>query len=579
MNEEIHNVKAKTEQEETTVKKDIDYDTLLSSAGELGRYQILLMLSTFPFYFFGVNVYFSQLFMTEVPQQHWCWIPELINLTQNERRNLAAPKDQSDRFGYAHCEAYNANWTEVLANGSLPNATTTEPCKNGWEFDRTDIPYPTISSDFEWVCDKKSYQATAQAIFFSGSVVGGILIGWMADKYGRVPATILSNLLGFVGGISSTFVMNFTEFAICRFIMGMAYDSCMLIPYLIVLEYTAPKYRSILANSSFGIFFSLFATSYPFLALACGHWKTLSLVSSLPLALAVLAPLFLPESPMWLLSEGRIEEVISKIQVIARINRKQIPPTLIEQFKQTIQKEDKENQLGFYEVFKRPLLRRNMLLICLVYMTSLIVFDGLFRNLDQLQFDFFYSFAASSATELPSVLLCAFIMDILGRRWLAVIVLTINSVASVLTMFVKSGVSSVVCAVIARFVINMALNTSLQWSAELLPTPVRGSGVSYIIICGNIGIILSPYITYLKVYRVWLPYVIFGCLAIIGAVISSALPETAGKELPQTFDDAETLARTKHFWQMPCCRAKENKSKSQGEMNRGLELSDSGDNV
>lgn len=66
-------------------KKATDFDDLLPYVGEFGLYQKILFLLMIPFAFFVAFVYFSQIFMTLVPEQHWCWIPELANLTIEER--------------------------------------------------------------------------------------------------------------------------------------------------------------------------------------------------------------------------------------------------------------------------------------------------------------------------------------------------------------------------------------------------------------------------------------------------------------------------------------------------------------
>lgn len=110
----------------------IDFDTLLPFAGEFGLYQFLIFLSTMPFYAYGVFVYFSQIFITEVSPNHWCWIPELENLTAMERRNLTIPTDENSRFGYSQCTSYVANWSEVLKTGERPNSDwKVAPCENG----------------------------------------------------------------------------------------------------------------------------------------------------------------------------------------------------------------------------------------------------------------------------------------------------------------------------------------------------------------------------------------------------------------------------------------------------------------
>ena len=62
-----------------------EFDDLLPHIGEFGIYQKLLFLMMIPFAFFVAWVYFTQIFLTITPEQHWCWIPELANLTQEER--------------------------------------------------------------------------------------------------------------------------------------------------------------------------------------------------------------------------------------------------------------------------------------------------------------------------------------------------------------------------------------------------------------------------------------------------------------------------------------------------------------
>ncbi|XP_047543799.1 carcinine transporter-like [Vanessa atalanta] len=556
--------------DESNSNKEINYDELLSSAGEFGLYQIFLFCLTFPFYIFGVFAYYTQLFLTEVSPNHWCWIPELENLTQIERRNLAIPLDSSSQFGYSHCESFVANWSEVLLADQKPNETwTRQSCQYGWEFNKTEIPYPTISSELGWVCDKNSYQATAQAIFFVGSIVGGFVVGWVGDRFGRLPAATLSNLIGCVAGIVSIYANNFLQFSICRFLLGMSYDNCMMMTYLLVLEYVAPKYRTIIANLPFAIFYTIGATALPWIALACGHWKTISLATSIPMALAILAPFIIPESPRWLLSKGRIDEAISKVVTIGRVNKQEVPLKLIEQFKVS-NYNNKEENTSIISMLKITKLRKNFICMCLVYMCSLSVFDALVRSIGGLEFDFFLSFTLVSFTEFPSLVLVSFILDITGRKWTCIVALLVSCIFSVLTAFIGSGLPSVLCAIISRFAVNMACNITTQWAAEILPTNVRGSGASIVHICSYVGIFISPYIIYLRNFITWLPLVIVGFIALLGALLALTLPETAGIDMPQTFDDTVNMIDGQKFFDIPCLR--KNKTKDVGNVNLSFEM-------
>ncbi|XP_053604141.1 carcinine transporter-like [Plodia interpunctella] len=541
-----------TENNVTNTEDEVDYDKLLSTAGKFGLYQIILFISTFPFYLYGVFMYYSQLFMTEVSPNHWCWVPELENMTELERRTLAIPLDSNAHFGYSQCKVYSANWSEVLRTGVRPDESwETIPCQHGWEFNKSEIPYPTISSELGWVCDKNSYQASAQAIFFIGSTVGGFIVGWIADRFGRLPAIVVSNVIGCVAGLASTFARNFIEFSICRFFTGMSYDNCMMMAYLIILEYVAPQYRTLLSNLSFALFYSASAVAMPWIVLASGHWKTISIVTSVPLALAVLSPFFIPESPRWLLSKGRTDEAVEKILTIGRVNKKEIPLKLIEQFKSSVSNAKKEDNYSAVELLKRPTMRVVFIAICIVYMCCMIAFDGLIRCLKQLEFDYFISFSLVSFTEFPSMVLTAFILDWTGRRWLTVVMSMASCVFSIMIAMVDGEIASVVFAVIARFCVNIACSAATQWTAEILPVSVRGSGVSVVHICGYIATVLSPYIAYLDTYIYWLPLVLIGCIAAGGGLVALLIPETANKDMPQTFEDAERLVKTAKFWEVP----------------------------
>lgn len=70
---------------QATQQRVIDFDDLLPYIGEFGRYQKILFLLMIPFAFFVAFVYFSQIFITLVPEQHWCSVPELAHLTSEQR--------------------------------------------------------------------------------------------------------------------------------------------------------------------------------------------------------------------------------------------------------------------------------------------------------------------------------------------------------------------------------------------------------------------------------------------------------------------------------------------------------------
>lgn len=77
--------------ETTALRSKLEtFDDILPYVGDFGRYQWLLLLALLPYSVAYAILYFSQFFLTLVPQEHWCRVEELIslNLTQDERYNF-----------------------------------------------------------------------------------------------------------------------------------------------------------------------------------------------------------------------------------------------------------------------------------------------------------------------------------------------------------------------------------------------------------------------------------------------------------------------------------------------------------
>lgn len=85
----------------------------------------------------------------------------------------------------------------------------------------------------EWVCDKAALPSVAQSVFFCGAILGGLVFGWVADRYGRIPALTGTNIVGFAAGVGTAFVTNFWQFSLCRFLVGMAFDNCFTMMYIL----------------------------------------------------------------------------------------------------------------------------------------------------------------------------------------------------------------------------------------------------------------------------------------------------------------------------------------------------------
>ena len=92
-----------------------------------------------------------------------------------------------------------------------------------------------------------------------------------------------------------------------------------------------PNYRT-MAGMMICLFFAVALMILAGLAYIFNDWFSLALVTSVPFVSLWSYWFFVPESPRWLLSYGRIDEAEAVIQNIARWNKKTIAPDFVRQF-------------------------------------------------------------------------------------------------------------------------------------------------------------------------------------------------------------------------------------------------------
>ena len=89
-----------------------DFDDILKHVGGWGPFQYLLVIIFFPFNIFLGYVYLSPILTLFTPP-HWCLVPELMNMTREERKHLAIPQDKDGAGGFSQCSQYLVDWSQV----------------------------------------------------------------------------------------------------------------------------------------------------------------------------------------------------------------------------------------------------------------------------------------------------------------------------------------------------------------------------------------------------------------------------------------------------------------------------------
>ncbi|ALC44123.1 CG5592, partial [Drosophila busckii] len=522
----------------------LTFDDILVYVGEFGRYQKCLFCCMIPFEFIWCTVYLSQIFTILVPD-HWCRIPELSSLSKEDQLKLAIPNGDSKK-DFDRCRMYDVNYTQLLEdNVSIADKDWPKKHCNDWVYDKKQVPYDTIAMQYNWVCDDYALGAYTVTIYFVGSIVGAIIFGYTTDHCGRIPALMLANTCGLVGGVLSAFCKGFSTFAGARFVVGMAYDYCCTPIYILIMEIVGPKYRTFITQFTIAVFFTPIACLLPWLAILCNDWRIFTLATSIPIACALILYFAISESPRWLISAGKIDKGMAIIRKAAKRNGKNIPEDVLVPFEKCCHliyaKEQTRNQNTVIDLFRTWRRCRITFILILIWMITSLVYDAHVRIITDLGPDIFITFSVACTTELPAGLLPLFLLDVVGRRNMTFAVFIICAIGSLAAGFLENIWLVATAAIIGRFGATIAYNIGLQWAAEILPTVVRGQGVALVHIMGFVASLMSPLVVYLEHYSKIAPMMIISGLSIIAVILAIFLPETKNIELPQTLQDAESM--------------------------------------
>jgi MFS transporter, SP family, arabinose:H+ symporter len=161
--------------------------------------------------------------------------------------------------------------------------------------------------------------AMASALY--GTVVGSLLGGWPADRFGRKATLLWIGVLYFVGAVGSGLATNVVIFILARVIGGFGIGISTVVAPMYISEIAPPKHRGQLAgmfqfNIVFGILIA-YVSNALLAGIGANAWRWMLGVAAFPSLIYALFCMGLPESPRWLLS--RKEDREAALQVLQRI--------------------------------------------------------------------------------------------------------------------------------------------------------------------------------------------------------------------------------------------------------------------
>ncbi|VAX26842.1 D-xylose proton-symporter XylE [hydrothermal vent metagenome] len=181
-----------------------------------------------------------------------------------------------------------------------------------------------ISGTTSWL--EKVYELSSFWLGFTvtsaliGTIIGAIIIGKPADKYGRRNTLFIVAVLYFISALGSAFAWDWYSFLFFRFIGGIGVGGASVVSPMYIAEISPAKYRGrLVAITQFNIVFGVllaFFSNYIITELNLGavEWRWMFGVEAVPAAIFFILLFKNPLSPRWLVANDRINEAKTVIE-------------------------------------------------------------------------------------------------------------------------------------------------------------------------------------------------------------------------------------------------------------------------
>jgi sugar porter (SP) family MFS transporter len=136
----------------------------------------------------------------------------------------------------------------------------------------------------------------------AGAALGAAVAGSFGDRYGRRPVLIVNALLFGVFAVLTGMANGLLLFLLARFVVGVAVGIASMLTPLYIAELAPPKIRGALVTlNQLAIVTGIVVAYYvDYLFAGSANWRGMFISAVIPSAIFLVALLFLPESPRWL---------------------------------------------------------------------------------------------------------------------------------------------------------------------------------------------------------------------------------------------------------------------------------------
>jgi len=358
----------------------------------------------------------------------------------------------------------------------------------GFDFAVISGALPFLQKDFGLDAYWEGFATGSLAL---GAIVGCLIAGNLADKYGRKPGLLLAASIFAISSLGMAFSPSRDFFIASRFAAGIGVGMASMLSPLYIAEISPASFRGrMVAINQLTIVLGILITNLVNFTLRNNGdeaWRTMFGLGAVPSLLFFIGALWLPESPRWLMKAGKEEKARKILQKIG--NDFSANESLIN-IKRSLEGVKKIN---YSELFKKGIFPTLLVGIGLAVFQQLCgintVFNyapKIFESIGASQDDQLLQTVFIGGVNLVFTILAMLLVDKLGRKPLMLIGAGgLSILYIVVAKMLGTGSASVswfLLAAIGTYAMSLAPVTWVLIS-EIFPNKIRAAAISISVIC------------------------------------------------------------------------------------------------
>jgi SP family arabinose:H+ symporter-like MFS transporter len=387
---------------------------------------------------------------------------------------------------------------------------------------------------------------TVSSLLF-GCIAGVSIAGKAGDQYGRKKVLMFAAALFFISAVGSALSHQLLYFIISRVIGGIGVGIASILSPMYIAEIAPAKSRGTLVSLNqlaivVGILVAFFS-NYLLVDSGENNWRWMLVVMAAPAVLLFFSLIFVPESPRWLVSQGRNN---SALKVLVNTGGKEAAVLELKQIENTLEKKEEAKYNDLLVPRMKPILFLGIMLAIFQQITGIntIMYYApkIFAQVGQSNNSALLQTIAIGGTNLFFTIVAMLLIDKFGRKFLVLtgsLGMTLMLSGLSLLYFLQQTSGILVLIFILGYIAFFAASLGPAiWVviSEIFPNRLRSKGMSVAIVALWIACTIITIVFPVMLERLsgGITFLIFALVCLVNLVyVWLKVPETKGKSLEE----------------------------------------------